>query len=41
MRGPDGRGPTLLIAAMRAFVREKLGDEVPDMADALMRTEAK
>lgn len=34
LRGPDGRGPTLLIAAMRAFVREKFGDEVPDMADA-------
>lgn len=29
-----GAGPTPLIAAMRAYVVSKFGDEVPDMADA-------
>ncbi|MBR8221290.1 phage protein NinX family protein [Burkholderia ambifaria] len=28
--GPDGTGPTPLIAAMRAYVASKFGDEVPD-----------
>jgi hypothetical protein len=29
---PTGTGPTHLIAAMRAFVASKLGEEVPDSA---------
>jgi len=28
--GPEGRGSTPLVAAMRAFVRQKFGKEVPE-----------
>ena len=30
----QGAGPTPLIAAMRAYVASKFGDEVPDVADS-------
>jgi len=39
-KGPEWRGPTPLVAAMRCYVVSKLGDEV-DVPDELMKGESK